>query len=291
MGRVRVFAAPFVVTAALGGCTKEGRDEPAPRPEPKVQVDAAVAVNPPAPPDAAVLPEATKDQLVYVQAGKCRVGDYAEVKCPVEGAPLSIGAQSIADGDAQISLRTSSMTCFRDEPFECPEAPPGTAVSNPPAPTPVECPEDLLPVLRVDLEPEQRDGKCWYRDIQVWCRPPEPPLPAAPKGALVYELGGECFVDRGGSPGEVACPKGGAPLVLGSSAVGDQYLREPDLICFQRSSYQCPDPGPGKGASCNPPPPRQVECDDALMPRLRDGVEPEQRDGKCSYRGVQVRCP
>jgi len=185
MGRVRVFAAPFVVTVALGGC-KQADDDAASKPPPRAKPDAAMSRNPPmptpdaqvavvVPPDAAAkvvveLPDAKPGAIVYGQDGACFTGFRVPVKCPADGAPILLTKLVLDDPIPWIYLQEGQLACFREQPYDCPVQPPGVAVScNPPAPLPVECPDELMPRLRADLEPDRKDGKCTYQGVQVRC--------------------------------------------------------------------------------------------------------------------------
>lgn len=186
MGRVRVFAAPFVITAALSGC-KQADDDAASKPPPRTKPDAAmsrnppmpmpdaqlISVNPPTPADAAVVVElldAKAGAIVYGDGGACFTGYQQAVKCPKGGAPFVVAALEVSAPGGRITLQEGQLACYQDQPLSCPEPPPGVAMScNPPGPTPIECPDELMPRLRRDLEPERKDGKCTYQGVQVRC--------------------------------------------------------------------------------------------------------------------------
>lgn len=295
MGRARVFAAPFVVTAALGGCEQKTK-EPEPEPErpPRVAPDARAMAQ--VIPDAAPLPEAPDGAIVISRNGECRVlSQGARVACPPAGAALAFGPHP---SSGRAFYDEWSGRCMEEPHVDCP--PPSVATCNPPAPVEVPCPPGLLPALNGAHEVTRRDGdRCFWkpgdREYEVTCPPPPPPK--APKGALVYLSAGVCYTPEDTYDTiEVECPKSGPTITVpehDAVLVGNLrvYLREPELACYGAVDGACPPPPPGTGRSCNPPPPRPVECPPELMPILREDLEPERKDGKCWHGAIQVRCP
>lgn len=112
-------------------------------------------------------------------------------------------------------------------------------------------------------------------------------LPKPKPGDATYKDGAHCKLVPNGAL--VACPPGGAPIVLPETTDdGLVGLRTDSLTCIQFSvAKTCPP-----GIHCNPPPPKTVPCPPALLPKLAPGVKPTKVDGThCEYSGVVVKCP
>jgi hypothetical protein len=108
----------------------------------------------------------------------------------------------------------------------------------------------------------------------------------------IYADSGLCH--RAPSAEVVDCPKRGPTLLLPEKTSvelaggGHVYVSEGSFTC--RKTF--PTSGCPAGASCNPPPPRDVECPPELRPRLAPGVQPSKKDGdKCKLADILVVCP
>jgi len=115
---------------------------------------------------------------------------------------------------------------------------------------------------------------------------PESLLPEAPPGTAVAEVYGDC---RTLGQKLVRCP---ATIVLPEPS---QLEHDGDHVGIDTHTFGCHawrDMHCPRGASCNPPPPRPVECPPELVPRLAAGVQPTARkDGHCLLGDVIVVCP
>jgi hypothetical protein len=119
-----------------------------------------------------LLPPPPKDDLVYAQGDVCfpvrAGGGQGRVTCPPGGATVVLPAVTSKDlgGNSHIAFNTWNMACQQWTDMHCPQG----ASCNPPPPTPVECPADLLPQLANGEKPTaKKDGKCFWNDYQVAC--------------------------------------------------------------------------------------------------------------------------
>jgi hypothetical protein len=188
--RFVAFAAPLVVTVALGpGCDKK-ESSPAAKPPP----DAQMTRNPPMPqPDAAptaqhpirfdgficlqgpegkessvpcppeLLPEAPKGTAVLQSGQECRTLGRKQVRCPPTiVAPATPHRQ---DGRVHLAFDEGTFGCSTWEEMSCP---PG-ATCNPPPPQPIDCPPEMLPTLAPGVAPTAQKDGCFLGDVPVTC--------------------------------------------------------------------------------------------------------------------------
>ena len=120
-----------------------------------------------------LLPPTPANALIYAQGTSCfptyAGGGQGRVTCPPGGATVVLPEPSSKDlgGKQHVAFNTSSMSCQEWTDMDCPRG----ASCNPPPPTPVECPADLLPKLINGEKPTAtKDGKCYWNDYQVACK-------------------------------------------------------------------------------------------------------------------------
>ena len=190
--RTLAFAAPLVVTIALGGCDKKkeetAREEPPtrnppeqPPPPPPPQVDASpqdleiryvgyMCLRGPqgkestvtCPPE--LLPAAEEGAPVWEQYGECRTIGRRLVKCPANIVLPT--PRNRKEGAVNVGIDESTLACQTWEDMSCPEG----ATCNPPPPQPAPCPEDLLPTLLPGTGPvKKKSAECFLGDVQVKC--------------------------------------------------------------------------------------------------------------------------
>jgi hypothetical protein len=103
---------------------------------------------------------------------------------------------------------------------------------NPPPPTVVPCPAEVLPDAAPSAQVQRRDdGSCWeFHDVKcpegATCNPPPPRQVRCPS--------------------EDHLPQATDPARVKQRANGE---------CWESFTMKCPE-----GARCNPPPPRKVQC-------------------------------
>ncbi len=114
-----------------------------------------------------LLPEAPKDALVYEYGGYCRsVPAGRPVRCPPGGVSLVLPTTTSKNN---VFLQLGTMKCKEGHTMHCPKG----ASCNPPPPTPVPCPAELLPKLAPGVKPTRREGaNCFYGEVQVACTTP-----------------------------------------------------------------------------------------------------------------------
>lgn len=115
---------------------------------------------------------------------------------------------------------------------------------------------------------------------------PDELLPVADKDAIVVAQYGE-FRSLGRrlvkGPANAALPD---PQSIDK---GGKHVRldENWFKCQEWEDMSCPP-----GATCNPPPPTDVPCPDALLPSLLPGIAPtSKKSGECFLGEVEVACP
>jgi|GEM_PF-1477722 len=197
------------------------------------------------------------------------------VVCPADLSLLARDAYQPPPAPRQIGRREDGV-CWEEFDANCPPYEEGTTC-NPPEPQEVACPMDsaelrydhFKPVPLVEIAPPRnppfpqevaipvpppakppalvrRDAKgtCWTEAIDTCteadglCNPP-PPLPT------------ECPTDLSKLASDDYKP---LPLPLG------RVYQRPNGECFEDVAPNCPPPVEGIHVSCNPPPPRRVQC-------------------------------
>jgi hypothetical protein len=116
---------------------------------------------------------------------------------------------------------------------------------------------------------------------------PDELLPVAEKDAIVVASYSE-FRSLGRrlvkGPANAELP---SPMTIDKGGGKHINLDESWFKCEEWEDMSCPP-----GATCNPPPPQEVPCPDALLPKLVPGVAPTSRKNKECFLGeVEVACP
>ena len=155
----------------------------------------------------------------------------------------------------------------------------GVETRNPPHKLEPQKPEELE-------EPEEPEEP---EEVLVGRNPPDPSLASAGE----HEAGddGDAVGNEGGAPeggddeGEADDGGGEGPDAAQANV---RITQQPDGTCVSfPTDFKCPT-----GATCNPPPPKPVECPpEQQLPTAKDPADVTKRDNGQCWEHRKIRCP